>query len=217
MAETKYALALLEGELGAPDVREHWEKQLNKMWRARRDPETQAHETLLLAVVFAEGYHSEPTVGWKNPRETYENYLGTDATGRVHTFKVSLPFAGEAAARAIEAVAKLDPETAAKIPGVDLAAIIPVFADRHRNVGRRGKHTTIDTELCKLVRTMGLSPVTTQAMRRQREHFEEQINQRRAEQVRAEHLEALRLERVTHKIGSEDPVWSAGQHDCRGE
>jgi hypothetical protein len=200
MAELRYGLALHEGGLGAPEVRENWEKHIDNMWRARRDPETQARETLLHAVVFADSNYAEPHVGWKDPRETYEHYL-TDANGKVHKFlTTAVPFEREAAERAIEQVAKFDPETAGKIPVCALAAIVPVFADRHRNAGRRGKSTTIDTELCKLVRAMGLSPVTTQAIRRQREQFEEKINQRRAEELRANHLEALRLERRAHGL-----------------
>lgn len=202
MAEAKYALALHEERLGAAAVRKNWEDHFNKMWRARRDPETAARESLLLAVVFAERNYAEPHVGWKKPRETFTNYVGTDASGAKLIIKVSLPFELEAAEDAIESVARFDPETAAKIPAADLAAIIPVFADRHRNEGRRGKQAHIDTELCKLVKAMGLTPVTAQAMRRQRTKFEASVNQRRVEEIRVVHLEATRRERIAHGLES---------------
>jgi len=200
MAEGRYALALHEGGLGDPDVRRNWERHFDKMWRARRDPETAARATLLLALVFADGYYTEPTVGWTKPRETFRNWLGDDAQGAPQSFTVSVPFELEAAERAIGSVARNDPETAAKIPAAGLAAIIPVFADRHRNAGRRGKQALIDVELCKLVQAMGLTPVTTQAMRRQRTQFEASLNLPKAERVRAEHLEATRRERIAHGL-----------------
>ncbi len=202
IAENKYALALLEGGLGAPDVRANWTRHVDKMWRARRDPETAARESLLHALVFAEQNYSVPHVGWERPRASYQVFLGKDPTGRVHAFTTSLPFEDEAAKRAVDAVARFDPETAAKIPVHGLAAAIPIFAARHQNVGRRGKATTIDAELCELVQAMGLAPVTREAMRRQRVNFEQRINQRPVERARVEHAEALRRERIAHKIRS---------------
>jgi hypothetical protein len=202
IAEAQYALALHEGELGVPSVRENWERYFDKIWRARRDPELRARETLLHAVVSADRYYSEPHVGWQRPRATFEAYMGTDANGRVLTWTASLPFELEAAQRAIKSVSTFDPETAEKIPEADLAAIIPVFAKRHENPGRRGKPVLIDAELCKLVKEMGLTPVTTEAMRRQRTKFETSTNQRRVEEVRARHLEAMRRERVAHGLAS---------------
>src|SRR5580692_6783737 len=137
LAEARYALALHEGGLGAPSVRENWERHFEKMWRARRDPETAARETLLAAVVFADDNYAEPHVGWKEPRATFKNYVGTLIDGGIGTVTVSLPFELEAAESAIEFVASFDPENAAKIPVAGLAAIITVFAGRHRNEGRR--------------------------------------------------------------------------------
>lgn len=200
IAEGQYALALLEGGLGDPGVRKNWELHFDRMWRARRDPETAARETLLMAVVFADRNYAKPHVGWKKPRESFQNFLGKDANGTTLTITVSVPYELEAAERAIESVASFDPENAAIIPAAGLAAVIPVFANRHANVGRRGKQTHIDTELCKLVKTMGLTPVTPQAMRRQRTKFETSLDQRRVEEARALHLEAGHRERLAHGL-----------------
>jgi hypothetical protein len=200
IAEAEYALALHEGRLGAPEVRANWERYFERLWRARRDPESAARETLLQAVAFAESNYSEPHVGWKRPRETFTNWVGTTADGTVLTITVSLPHEDEAAERAIESVARFDPETAATIPAAGLSAIIPVFANRHQNEGRRGKRLQVDAELCKLVEAMGLTPVSVDAMRRQRTRFEEAVGQRRVEAVRTHHLEATRRERVSHGL-----------------
>jgi hypothetical protein len=206
IAEMKYGLALIEGKLGHPSVRENWERHIEKIWRARRDPETQAREALLHAVTFADQNFTEPTVGWTKPRQSFMNYLGRDAKGELIPLRVALPYETEAAKKAIESVARFDPENAARIPVAGLAAIISIFADRHRNAGRRGKPTNIDEELCKLVRAMGLTAVTPQAMRRQRTKFEAAINQRRREEVRARHLEALELERITHRLRAKESI-----------
>jgi hypothetical protein len=47
---------------------------------------------------------------------------------------------------------------------------------------------------------MALTPVTPEAMRCHRSRFEEKMNLRRMEELRARHLEALRIEREQHGI-----------------
>lgn len=200
IAEAEYALALYEGGLGAESVAENWKKHFEKLWRARHAPETANREALLHALVNAERNYSEPGLGWERPRETFRTYVGEDVRGQVMSILLSVPFEDEAAARGIESVAQFDPESAAMISRADLAALIPPFRDRHQNLGRRGKDILLDLELCKLVRKMGLTPVTPEAMRRHRLRFEEKMNLRRAEELRARHLEALRLEREQHGL-----------------
>jgi hypothetical protein len=202
IAEAQYALALHDGELGDPGVRKNWERHTEKMWRARRAPDTQARATLLMAVVFAERNYAEPRLGWKKPRETVTNFFAKDAKGTTHTISMSVPFEQEAAEEAIKSVAAFDPENAAKIPPDGLAAIIPVFANRHANVGRRGKPAQIDEALCELAKAMGLGAITAAAMRRQRTEFERRAHVAHAEKARAYHQKALAFERKVYGLES---------------
>jgi len=85
---------------------------------------------------------------------------------------MGLPHADEAAEEAVDFLARFDPELAAKIGVADIAALIPVWLDRRKNLGRRGKPQRIDDAVCALVKQLGHGTISLEAMRHQRLIFE---------------------------------------------
>jgi hypothetical protein len=165
-----YALGLLEGNLGAEDVRNNWRRHIERMWLRGRAPGTLAREHVFVMLSYAAECYSEHRVAghWKKPRERARMYFATDANGKEHFLLTDVPESEEAGKEAIEFLASFDPELAAQIPCAEVAALIPVWLGRRDNEGRRGKEHPIDKVLCSFFERLGFSSSSPEGLRRQR-------------------------------------------------
>lgn len=169
-----YALVLIEGNLGAPDVRENWKRCVDRMWRSRRSEEAEARSHLLSTIAYAEEtfHRRRPEGGYKRPRSSKRRLLFSDANLVDHYMVMELPSIEEAAEEGLNFLASFDPELAERIAVADIATILPSWMDRRKNTGRRAKSRRIDDELCALMKRLGYGPTTAGAMQKQRVAWE---------------------------------------------
>lgn len=171
IADLTYGLALIEGNLGVESVRDNWRKHIDRLWRCTRSEETIAREHLLMAIDWAAHCYIDEhrfASRWKNPREVRRVFFATDRNGIDHYHTMGVPHADEG----IAFLAKFDPELAARVGVAEIASLIPLWLDRKKNVGRRGKAEGLDAAICTLLKQLGYGQIEPEAIRRQRLAFE---------------------------------------------
>lgn len=169
-AKLTYAIALIEGRLGAPDVRAGWTRWVDRFALEGRDDSTITREKIL-ATLDTAAYHYEsarPIGHWKKSRERV--ILLTDALGS--RLWGDRPFAEEAAEEALTRLSNEDEELANAIRGRDFIVALNSWITRGANVGRRGKTITVDEALAALCKRAGLPTISEVGMRQLRQRWE---------------------------------------------